>query len=61
MTNVNRVKSALASIPGNRVFTSREVIIEGLTTKQVGEATRAVPYVKNLGNGRYRIKGRKTQ
>jgi hypothetical protein len=59
MTNVAQVKKGLKAIAGNRVFTAREVILEGLTTKQVGEAIRAVPYMKNLGNGKYRIKGRR--
>lgn len=57
MTNVDRVKAILGSVTSR--FSTRDVKIEGLNGKQIGDALRSIKFVKNLGNGKFKVKGRK--
>lgn len=66
MTNIDRVRAALTIIPGG-VFTLKSFDtyfngngdIGALTRDQLGKAIRSQKTVKVLGNGKYRIRGRK--
>lgn len=66
MSNVDRVKYVLGYMKSE--FTTDEAFSmlravemdDGITGKQVGQALRSVKFVKNLGNGRFKVRGRKT-
>lgn len=62
MTNIDRVKKALEMV--NSRFTLNDVheyFMGILTREQISKALRSISYVTSLGNGRYRVNGRKTR